>query len=75
MLRQNSRAMRGENAEVCFHLRRPCEPAGTHRARTLVFSEVADAFLSNQGQGLWVPAFAGTTESLPIDSPINSYKI
>jgi hypothetical protein len=35
--------------------------AGTHTPRTLILSSDVDAFLHNEGQGLWVPAFAGTT--------------
>jgi len=36
--------------------------AGTHTARTPVFGAVVDAFYCNERQGLWVPAFAGTTQ-------------
>ena len=36
--------------------------AGTYTPYPTVFGNEADAFGDNQRQGLWVPAFAGTTE-------------
>src|SRR6185437_12776401 len=36
--------------------------AGTHTPRTLILRSEVDALLHNECQGLWVPAFAGTTK-------------
>jgi len=41
--------------------RRPCERRDPYAA-TSRFGAVADGFLSNEQQWLWVPAFAGTTD-------------
>jgi hypothetical protein len=35
--------------------------AGTHTPCPIILDDGADTFCNNNRQGLWVPAFAGTT--------------
>ena len=51
-----------------------CAHAGTHTPRPRVFGKVANGFRSNKDLWLWVPAFAGTTNSMARSRAIHCHR-
>ncbi len=43
--------------------------AGTHNHRSPLLQKVSTRVLEDDSRGVWVPAFAGTTENYPPSAP------